>query len=450
MSSSQPKPKSNPEVPIFLRKTYAMIDTCDQEIASWSDDGQTFVVKQPDLFSSQIIPQFFKHNKFSSFVRQLNFYGFRKIKYYDNVKIDEKLEQETKDYWRFKHECFVKGREDLLVGIKRSNSTAQNEKKPTVNTTASQSKASQESAESKKEVIELKVELNSLKDKIAKMTDNIDALTNLVQKVKLDEKESKAEIETHAGLKRKKMDVSSYESTTAMDTDEVLSSSAQSWEENDDGDIESLSFTPATMFPAMTPLLQQDTTSNLSDEEFVDELFNVLDDCDMEILPDPIVVSGASPEIIQSSSPPTTLDELSVTPEKSKLKKDDVSLSSSNKNANNAPDADLMKKLSDALSVLPKDMQELLVNRLIATITSSDALKSHLDSITQSNEKVCSGTTKTKPISLPKTAIEKHPEVVLPLAAATLTALMTHLSANMKTKACVTNGKSLPVIPIHA
>lgn len=46
-----------------------MIDTCDPEIACWSEDGETFVVKDPEKFETTIIPQFFKHSKFSSFVR---------------------------------------------------------------------------------------------------------------------------------------------------------------------------------------------------------------------------------------------------------------------------------------------------------------------------------------------------------------------------------------------
>jgi hypothetical protein len=46
-----------------------MIDTCDASIAGWSDDGETFVVKDPVKFERTIIPQFFKHSKFSSFVR---------------------------------------------------------------------------------------------------------------------------------------------------------------------------------------------------------------------------------------------------------------------------------------------------------------------------------------------------------------------------------------------
>ena len=46
-----------------------MIDTCDPKIASWSQDGKTFIVKDPNKFERTIIPQFFKHNKFTSFVR---------------------------------------------------------------------------------------------------------------------------------------------------------------------------------------------------------------------------------------------------------------------------------------------------------------------------------------------------------------------------------------------
>ena len=50
-----------------------MIDTCDPKIACWSNDGKTFVVKDPNKFESSIIPQFFKHNKFTSFVRVSGF-----------------------------------------------------------------------------------------------------------------------------------------------------------------------------------------------------------------------------------------------------------------------------------------------------------------------------------------------------------------------------------------
>ncbi len=38
-----------------------------------------FVIKDQKVFEQHIIPKFFDHNKFSSFARQLNFYGFRKM-----------------------------------------------------------------------------------------------------------------------------------------------------------------------------------------------------------------------------------------------------------------------------------------------------------------------------------------------------------------------------------
>ena len=97
-----------------------MVDTCDPTVCAWSDDGETFFVKNPSKFEKEIIPQFFKHNKFSSFVRQLNFYSFRKIKTNDSIRIDPELEKATANFWRFFHPKFQRGRPDLLKDIKTS------------------------------------------------------------------------------------------------------------------------------------------------------------------------------------------------------------------------------------------------------------------------------------------------------------------------------------------
>ena len=45
--SDDPTGKSTNAIPIFLKKTYRMIDTCDPEICSWTADGEMFVVKNP-------------------------------------------------------------------------------------------------------------------------------------------------------------------------------------------------------------------------------------------------------------------------------------------------------------------------------------------------------------------------------------------------------------------
>ena len=59
--------------PVYLRKVFAMINSCPDDIGSWSESGETFSIKNVHRFEKEIIPTVFKQSKFSSFVRQLNF-----------------------------------------------------------------------------------------------------------------------------------------------------------------------------------------------------------------------------------------------------------------------------------------------------------------------------------------------------------------------------------------
>lgn len=43
-----------------------------QHLVSWSKEGDIFSVKNPTEFARTILPQYFKHNNWQSFVRQLN------------------------------------------------------------------------------------------------------------------------------------------------------------------------------------------------------------------------------------------------------------------------------------------------------------------------------------------------------------------------------------------
>ena len=59
----------------FLIKTYEMVDdSTTDEIVSWSSNKNSFVVWNPPEFARLLLPTYFKHNNFSSFIRQLNTY----------------------------------------------------------------------------------------------------------------------------------------------------------------------------------------------------------------------------------------------------------------------------------------------------------------------------------------------------------------------------------------
>ena len=102
------------EASAFLSKTYAMISALDGVVGGWSKNGDTMVIFDSEKFAAEIIPQYFKHNNFRSFVRQLNFYGFRKL------RADANAGPAAQARWEFKHPNFRRGRHDLLVLIRRA------------------------------------------------------------------------------------------------------------------------------------------------------------------------------------------------------------------------------------------------------------------------------------------------------------------------------------------
>ena len=67
--------------PSFLVKLFKILN--DDQYTSyihWSSDGSAVIISDPSGLTKKVLPQFYNHHNFSSFVRQLNMYNFHKVR----------------------------------------------------------------------------------------------------------------------------------------------------------------------------------------------------------------------------------------------------------------------------------------------------------------------------------------------------------------------------------
>ncbi|CAB9526333.1 shock factor protein [Seminavis robusta] len=105
-------------VPNFPAKIHAILSRPDlQDVITWLPHGRSWQVLKPREFETKVLPQYFDHSRYSSFVRQTNGWGFRRI-------------TQGKGQNSYYHPLFLRGLAHLSKGMKRQCGKGQKKKVP--------------------------------------------------------------------------------------------------------------------------------------------------------------------------------------------------------------------------------------------------------------------------------------------------------------------------------
>lgn len=117
---------SNKNQAAFVHKLRSMLDTAAlRDYIGWSQDGCVFSIYHPTRFAAVVLPQFFKHSNWQSFVRQLNMYGFRKVNdIFSGAPTSAASTSKNTTAWEFQHVYFQRDHPENLIHIKRKSTKA--------------------------------------------------------------------------------------------------------------------------------------------------------------------------------------------------------------------------------------------------------------------------------------------------------------------------------------
>ncbi|ETW02062.1 hypothetical protein H310_05674 [Aphanomyces invadans] len=77
-TSPHPVAPTADAVPSFVQSLHTMLQVEDASIIRWTPDGQAFEILDQRMLANRILHRYFRHTKYASFQRQLNYFGFRK------------------------------------------------------------------------------------------------------------------------------------------------------------------------------------------------------------------------------------------------------------------------------------------------------------------------------------------------------------------------------------
>lgn len=67
-----------PQVAPFIKNLRKMLDEECDEILCWTSNGRAFEIRDMERMMEDVLPKYFKHCKYTSFQRQLNYFNFKK------------------------------------------------------------------------------------------------------------------------------------------------------------------------------------------------------------------------------------------------------------------------------------------------------------------------------------------------------------------------------------
>ncbi|CAK4613232.1 hypothetical protein Ae201684P_000347 [Aphanomyces euteiches] len=76
---SSPKAQLSTGTPPFLASLFDLLSKEDPAVIRWCEDGKSFGIFNVAVLEAYVLPTYYRHNNFSSFQRQLNYFGFRRI-----------------------------------------------------------------------------------------------------------------------------------------------------------------------------------------------------------------------------------------------------------------------------------------------------------------------------------------------------------------------------------
>ncbi|KAF9126118.1 stress-responsive transcription factor hsf1 [Mortierella sp. 14UC] len=106
----------------FLSKLYNIVgNPASNDLIHWSDDGGSFIVTDQVRLAKEVLPKFFKHNLFTSFVRQLNMYDFHKVPHLQQGVL---MPDSDSEHCEFSNPHFQRDQPDLLHLVERKKATS--------------------------------------------------------------------------------------------------------------------------------------------------------------------------------------------------------------------------------------------------------------------------------------------------------------------------------------